>query len=557
MAAQDGKGTPIQLTSGSATCHFPPVWSPRFEEAGLVRPQHAPPGRGGGQPEAGRGGPAAPCRRSPSTSSPPTREWLAYTKRTDNGQTAIFLYGLDEEGHHHGHGGRDGSNEPRLRPRRQVPLLPLRARHQPHPGLVRAVVHREPHLATPGPHPPGRPALALRAPERRGQAARSPRRRRRRRGEGGRRRKDRRSGSTSRGSRRRVVPFPVAGRATTPGPAAAQREGLLAVRADARTLTDGDGPQGLARASTTWRSARRRSSADGLQGYDLSPDGAKVLLFDGRPTTTIVEPKEGLKPGDRQAGPLGPAHGARPAGRVGADLPGMRGASSATSSTCPTWGRSTGRPCGSATSRSCPGSATASTSPPLGELVGELGSGHSYVGGGDLPQVEKMPVGVLGADLRLDAKARPSGSTASSRARAGPRTGARRCATPVAVKEGDYLLAIDGKDLGPEDEPYRLLAGKADRAVTLLVSKLPEPDRRPRGHGAHPRRRGHPPVRGLGGAEPQARSTRRRRDASATSTSPTWAATACRSSSASTTRRCARRASSSTCGRTAAASSRR
>ena len=31
--------------------------------------------------------------------------------------------------------------------------------------------------------------------------------------------------------------------------------------------------------------------------------------------------------------------------------------------------------------------------------------GHAYVGGGDVPKVEKLPVGMLGADLALDAKA--------------------------------------------------------------------------------------------------------------------------------------------------------
>jgi tricorn protease len=110
----------------------------------------------------------------------------------------------------------------------------------------------------------------------------------------------------------------------------------------------------------------------------------------------------------------------------------------------------------------------------LGELAGELGSGHSYVGGGDLPKLEKLPVGVLGAELRLDAKA---GAWRLERIYPGESWTEKRRSPlndpGVRVEEGEYLLAIDGKDLTPADEPYRLLAGKADRVVTLLVSKLP------------------------------------------------------------------------------------
>ncbi len=44
------------------------------------------------------------------------------------------------------------------------------------------------------------------------------------------------------------------------------------------------------------------------------------------------------------------------------------------------------------------------------------------------------------------------------------------------VAEGEFLLAIDGTDLMTSDNPYRLLEGKAKRAVTLLVSRTPARD---------------------------------------------------------------------------------
>ena len=38
----------------------------------------------------------------------------------------------------------------------------------------------------------------------------------------------------------------------------------------------------------------------------------------------------------------------------------------------------------------------------LGEMLGELASGHAYVGGGDMPAPDRVPVGLLGCDLELD-----------------------------------------------------------------------------------------------------------------------------------------------------------
>ena len=46
----------------------------------------------------------------------------------------------------------------------------------------------------------------------------------------------------------------------------------------------------------------------------------------------------------------------------------------------------------------------------------------------------------------------------------------------MQLAAGDYVLAIDGDELPPEVEPYRLLRGKRDRAVTLTVNRRPQLD---------------------------------------------------------------------------------
>jgi tricorn protease len=110
----------------------------------------------------------------------------------------------------------------------------------------------------------------------------------------------------------------------------------------------------------------------------------------------------------------------------------------------------------------------------LGEMAGELGSGHSYVGGGDMPKPAKASVGLLGADLVADARA---GLWKIGRILPGQnwREDRRSPLTEPGVKvaEGEYLLAVDGKDLSAKDEPYRLLVQTVGRTVTLLVNDKP------------------------------------------------------------------------------------
>ena len=40
----------------------------------------------------------------------------------------------------------------------------------------------------------------------------------------------------------------------------------------------------------------------------------------------------------------------------------------------------------------------------IGEMIGELNSGHTYVGGGDEPAITRIPMGLLGAKLERDPK---------------------------------------------------------------------------------------------------------------------------------------------------------
>jgi tricorn protease len=108
----------------------------------------------------------------------------------------------------------------------------------------------------------------------------------------------------------------------------------------------------------------------------------------------------------------------------------------------------------------------------LGEIQGELSNSHTYVGGGDLNDDRSLlATGLLGADYGLDAK---SGRYFFQKIYAGDNTRAD-FASPltepgIGVREGNYLLAVDGHELKAPTDVYSLFVGSRGRTVTLTVA---------------------------------------------------------------------------------------
>lgn len=111
----------------------------------------------------------------------------------------------------------------------------------------------------------------------------------------------------------------------------------------------------------------------------------------------------------------------------------------------------------------------------IGEMIGELNAGHAYVGGGDLPEVEDVKTGLLGGQFSKD---EGSGFFSVDKVLEGAnwreeiRSPLRR--TGVNVKEGDYILSINGRSLEEVPNIYSLLVGKAGKTVELKVNDAPE-----------------------------------------------------------------------------------
>jgi tricorn protease len=111
----------------------------------------------------------------------------------------------------------------------------------------------------------------------------------------------------------------------------------------------------------------------------------------------------------------------------------------------------------------------------IGEMIGELNVGHTYVGGGDMPRPERIPVGMLGAKFKRDAK---SGFYKISKILKGENWN-RSLRSPLTdvginVKEGEYLISINGKLTNKMADMYEVLINTAGKQVTLGVNSKPE-----------------------------------------------------------------------------------
>jgi len=111
----------------------------------------------------------------------------------------------------------------------------------------------------------------------------------------------------------------------------------------------------------------------------------------------------------------------------------------------------------------------------IGELIGELGTSHTYVFGRDLhPRPERVNVGLLGARFELDSKtdryriARIYGTPEWTRGLVAP------LAKPgTGVEEGDYLLAVNGRPVTGDREIYAWFQDLAGRQIEIAVSSTP------------------------------------------------------------------------------------
>jgi tricorn protease len=113
----------------------------------------------------------------------------------------------------------------------------------------------------------------------------------------------------------------------------------------------------------------------------------------------------------------------------------------------------------------------------VGELIGELNTGHTYVAGGERPETPRIKLGMLGAELSRDPASRAyridrilPGENWNKQTRSPLRE------IGLNVKEGDYLLAINGVPVSTLPNLYDALIGTADKQVILRINSKPSDD---------------------------------------------------------------------------------
>jgi tricorn protease len=111
----------------------------------------------------------------------------------------------------------------------------------------------------------------------------------------------------------------------------------------------------------------------------------------------------------------------------------------------------------------------------IGEMIGELDAGHCYVGGGEMPKVERVPMGLLGADLVRDPQTGYFRIAKIYRGSPGdPKLRAPLSAVGVNAKVNDYVIAVDGRPVNKMSSPYEALVNKAGKQVTLTLNTEPK-----------------------------------------------------------------------------------
>ena len=108
----------------------------------------------------------------------------------------------------------------------------------------------------------------------------------------------------------------------------------------------------------------------------------------------------------------------------------------------------------------------------LDMMGAEVAIGHSYVRGGDMPDVPSSPGGLLGADFTIDA-GRYKIARIYDNESWNPELRAPLAAPGVDVSVGDYILKINGVELKAPGSIYRLLDGTANRQTALTVNSKP------------------------------------------------------------------------------------
>ncbi|MBW6499492.1 MAG: PDZ domain-containing protein, partial [Bacteroidales bacterium] len=113
----------------------------------------------------------------------------------------------------------------------------------------------------------------------------------------------------------------------------------------------------------------------------------------------------------------------------------------------------------------------------FGEMVAETNAGHSYVDYGDWERPERVQNGLLGAKLGADLQHNRYRITKIYQGENwNPTRRSPLTEQGIDIREGDYIIAIEGQPVFVADNPYLLLENRVDKATRITVNSRPTAD---------------------------------------------------------------------------------
>jgi tricorn protease len=110
----------------------------------------------------------------------------------------------------------------------------------------------------------------------------------------------------------------------------------------------------------------------------------------------------------------------------------------------------------------------------LGEMIGELSTSHTYIWGGDLGGRDRIRVGLLGVDVEPDGGSGYYKITKIYKEEASsPDTYSPLQLSHSDVKEGDYIIAVNGEPVRYPTNFYSVFLNLSDDEVLLTVNDRP------------------------------------------------------------------------------------
>ncbi|MBE2189762.1 MAG: PD40 domain-containing protein [Desulfobulbaceae bacterium] len=110
----------------------------------------------------------------------------------------------------------------------------------------------------------------------------------------------------------------------------------------------------------------------------------------------------------------------------------------------------------------------------LGELIGEVNAGHTYVNSGDEAQVERFEGGMLGCEFANDGSKYYKIEKIFTGENWHEVWRSPLTEIGVDVKKGEYLISIDGEEISTKENPYKYLQNKAGQVITIQVNNKPD-----------------------------------------------------------------------------------